>query len=141
MTTSKFGNDPTTEALYVLSTAGWFTEDSGNVEAPTGWFAWTEIRENDLDELADAFEDEFAEIEGLDLSSLVRGWILYEDSQGFVDAVGYELTPWAGLGVPSLKDSSARKAFAELLDEYSIWDNEFENETDTPVDYVEVQTP
>lgn len=129
MTTPKFGNNPTTEALYVLSLDGWFTESSGDVEAPTGWFAWTEIRENELGSAEDgsgilgAFEDEFATIEGLDPSSLVGGWILYEDNQGFVSAVEYELTPQSGLS-GWVQRSSAHKAFAELDAEYCAWADE-----------------
>lgn len=129
MSTPKFGNDPTTEALYVMSLDGWFTESSGNVEAPTGWFAWTEIRENELGSTEDgsgilgAFEKEFADIEGLDPMSLVGGWILYQDSQGFVDAVEYELTPQSGLA-GWVQRSSAHKAYVELEAEYAAWADE-----------------
>ena len=49
-----------------MSVQGWFTSESGDVESPTGWFAWTEIRADELDEIAEAFSDEFAEIAGLD---------------------------------------------------------------------------
>ena len=110
----KFHNDPTTEALHEMSIQGWFTSDSGDVESPTGWFAWTEILPSELDEIADAFSDEFAALAGLDLSELVGGWILYQDSQGSVDAVRYELS-----AVPGYSD--ARIAFEALDRDYCSW--------------------
>ena len=106
--------DSTTAALYEMSVHGWFTEESGNVEAPTGWFAWTEILPTELDSVVDAFADEFAELDDFDPAELVGGWILYEDSQGFVDAVRYELSP-----VPGYSD--ARIAFRTLENEYCGW--------------------
>ena len=107
-------HDPTTAALHEMSLQGWFTSSSGDVESPTGWFAWTEIRSNELDEIVEAFSAEFAEIAGLDVSSLVGGWVLYQDSQGFVDAVGYDLSP-----VPGYSD--ARIAFDALEREFCSW--------------------
>jgi hypothetical protein len=117
---SKFP-DARTEALYVLSLDGWFTESDGDVVAPCGWFAWTDIAPSDVAEIAEAFEEEFhqlADIDGVEFDpmSLVGGWMLYEDEQGFVSAVEYDRAPHQQLGV-----QPAAIAFRTLSAEFDAW--------------------
>ena len=125
MTTPKFGRDPRVEALYAMSLQGWFTDQSGDVESPTGWFAWTEIRADEVAEIGEAFEAEFGDIAESDdelrdlLASLVGGWLLFEDEQGFVSAVEYPLTRDPVFGVSA--SAPARVAFDALDAEYATW--------------------
>lgn len=117
----KFGNH-VDEALYEMSLEGWGNESSGDVEAPTGWFARISITAEELDEVVQAFEERLAEI-GLDgNSSLIGHWLLREDDQGFVEAEEFD------------SEGELQSAYAELDQAYGLWASQNEEPERTMTD-------
>lgn len=100
------------EVLYDMEMSEWACESDGNVEAPTGAFAYIEILPQDLREVVDAFREELrVMVESRESFGDLVGWfMLYHDDQGRFDVVEYD----------SLSD--VRHAFRDLQDRYSAWE-------------------
>lgn len=106
--------------LDILGHDGWLIEASGDVEAPTGWFARLDIDPEDVEEVAGKrrrIEAVMGEAlpEGFDFDSLVGHYVLTEDSLGFFTAVPFE------------SFGEAWDAFYELDREYGEWASEDED--------------
>lgn len=113
----KYGNH-IDETLYVMSLEGWANESSGDVEAPTGWFARISINEQELPEVVLAFMEDIQNI-GLDTPSALLGhWLLRENSIGFVDAEEYDT------------EDELKAAYDELDGRYGEWLGQDEPDTD-----------
>lgn len=85
------------EALYVMSVNGWANQSSGNVEAPTGYFSLICNSRAELPEILDAFETEFASIDGFAPDSLIGNFIMEESEIGFVYVTEFPSEYLAGL--------------------------------------------
>lgn len=89
------------EYLHGMASEGWGIERSGEVDAPTGWFALMINEPADMAEIADAF--------GSPVVGIIGNFVLTETSQGFGEVSIYD-TPGA-----------ARAAYEELETAYSEW--------------------
>ncbi len=89
------------EYLHGMSLDGWSSERSGEVDAPTGWFALMINEAQDIAEIADAF--------GPPVRGIIGNFILSESSQGFAYVAVYDTA------------DEARLAFAALNVEYGEW--------------------
>lgn len=103
--------DAVDEMLYTLSLHGWANE-SGDVESPTGFFARISITRQELPEVVEAFQDEIAAQGFTDTAALIGHFLLFEDSQGFVEVDEYDDEP------------SLRIAYEGLEALYSQWAEE-----------------
>lgn len=87
---------------------GWFDLEDGSVEAPTGWFAFAEIRPEDVS----VWECLFA-LEGIDRPEgvdLTGAYIYREDSNGFRYVTRYATA------------EEARDVYYELWTEFAEWE-------------------
>lgn len=73
------------EVLYALASANW-GEESGNVEAPTGWFASVSISSDDVNGLDDVALEALQLVSTLSVApeDLVGHFFIRENDQGFV---------------------------------------------------------
>jgi hypothetical protein len=67
------------ELLYTMSVDGWAIASDGNVEAPTGWFAYMTNTPAEIAEIKQAFPD-FSDVPD---AEIVGSFYLSEDSNGF----------------------------------------------------------
>ena len=81
-TTSK--HEDVTEVLHIMAGHGWATADDGDVESPTGWFAYLYNDRNGRDDesLVDTFETDLDEHD-VKVEDFRGGWVLYTDNYGF----------------------------------------------------------
>jgi len=110
MTRTLIQHENVTEVLHIMAGHGWATADSGDVESPTGWFAYmyNDANGRDDDSLVDAFETDLAE-HGVSVEELRGGWVLYQDNYGFRAALHY------------FTERDARSQFEALDSEYGTW--------------------
>ena len=100
--------------LYSMTLGAWSCRSSGDVEAPTGFFAEISNKPNELAEIVDAFEEDI-EREGLtDTAELIGEFLLREDSQGFVGVDEYDT------------EAMLKAAYDELERQYSEWEGDDE---------------
>lgn len=95
-------NTPLARTFRAIVTAGWANESDGNVEAPTGHFAYVTIEENEVSDVLDAigFDEDFAPI-------FPGAFIVMEDSDGNTELIEFS--------------SNALAAFRALQRDYAIW--------------------
>lgn len=102
------------EVLDAMAGDGWATESSGDVESPTGWFAWMVNTPAEIAEILDAFPDATDAVDAglLDADELVGAWLIAHDSQGFVDVSRFS------------DEREVREVFAMLDADYCAWSDE-----------------
>lgn len=82
-------NNSRDACLYHLTVSGWANESNGDVASPQGFFSKVVIVPAELDEIVEAFREEFT-AEGLvDHGWLVGNFLLLEDEAGFVNVNEY----------------------------------------------------
>lgn len=101
-------HEAVTRVLHQMSLDGWANESDGDVEAPTGWFAYMINEPAERDSLVDAFGDVMAD-EDVTVDQVMGAWLLMEDSFGFKYAVSAE------------EAGSIRAMFAQLSRGYLTW--------------------
>jgi len=73
------------EVIDVLLMNGWADDYSGDVEAPTGWFARISIGADEIESIRQLIAEQRLELpEGYDLDDLPGHYLFTEDSDGFV---------------------------------------------------------
>lgn len=98
-------NNPLARAFQQIVTAGWANMSDGEVEAPTGHFAFINIEPAELAELTSAVFDDDASA-----SIIYPGsYILIEDSHGNATLMEYRLK------------SKALEVLRHLMREYALW--------------------
>lgn len=98
------------EALFdAMVTGGWMTASSGDVEAPTGHFAYASYNENEIGELYDAMDDTISVYGRPDPADVIGHHIVTTDSQGFIDIERYPT------------EAAMKAAYRELEDRYATW--------------------
>ena len=106
----KFPND-TVEALHRWSLNG-FCDNSGNVEAPTGWYCRIDVDAGVLRQINDETVANLVDNPlQYDPDELLGYWMLYEDNQGFVDAERFPNAP------------QRDRVWDRLERQYGTWDN------------------
>ena len=99
------------EALFdAMITGGWMTASSGEVESPTGHFAYASYTAAEIPELFDAMSDTIDAYGRPDPDEVIGHHIVVTDSQGFLDIQRY----------PS--ESAMMTAYQTLEDQYAAWD-------------------
>jgi hypothetical protein len=68
---------PRDEALHFMAAEGWANESGGNIDAPSGWFAFVSNSPEELAELADAFEEDLAVL-GVTPEQVLGHFLLHE---------------------------------------------------------------
>lgn len=100
---------PRDELLYNMSLNGWSNDSSGDVQAPTGFFARISNSTDEISEVIEAFDDDLSELARRHAKELVGHFMLYEDNQGAV-------------GVDVYADHASLLAdYEELERTYSAW--------------------
>jgi uncharacterized protein (DUF1800 family) len=100
---------PRDELLYIMMHHEWAAERSGDIDAPTGTFAWMSNLHEDLTEIVDAFADSFNEV-GLESShALVGNFLLQDLGHGPIDVRQFET------------ENEVRAAYQQLEDMYESW--------------------
>ncbi len=81
------------EMLYRMSISGWCNESSGSIVCPTtGYFARISINEQELPEIADAFEQVFAGAKFTQHDQVLGHWLV-SDRGGQVQVTMYDSEP------------------------------------------------
>lgn len=108
------------EALHRLSLEGWANKSSGDVEAPSGFYARISVDASELEALHDVLSSDF-EVGDLDLNDLIGHFLVIEDNQGFVTVEQYTDAPTSG-GLSGWDASTLLlSAYAERDRQYSAW--------------------
>jgi hypothetical protein len=98
------------EALFdAMVTGGWMTASSGDVESPTGHFAYASYAPDEIDELYDAMSDTIGVYGRPDPADVIGHHIVTTDSQG---SIGIERYP---------TEAAMKSAYRELEDQYAKW--------------------
>lgn len=101
-------HDAVTRVLHQMSMDGWANESDGDVQAPTGWFAYMINDAADRDSLVDAFADVMAD-KDVTVEEVMGAWLLMEDNYGFKSAVDYGT------------EHAVRQMYGLLSREYQLW--------------------
>lgn len=98
------------EALFdAMVTGGWMTKSSGDVEAPTGHFAYASYKKEEIGELYDVMSDIIDVYGRPDPEAVIGHTIVTTDSQGLMRIERFP-TEWSMLA-----------AYRELEREYEQW--------------------
>lgn len=122
------------EALFqAMVTDGWFTASSGDVEAPSGAYAYVTNTYAEVASILDAFEDTTA-VYGVPADAeIVGSFVVVEDSQGFVSIERYDAQLADGTAY-SRGDGAAAKARYDALEaEYAAWLGDDDDASDTDI--------
>ena len=102
--------DTAIEALFrAMLTSGWFTASTGDVESPTGYFAYGSYAENELLELFDAHQGTIDLYGWPGEKEIVGSWVVQLDTHGVIH---YERCP---------HDNYARHKYQELEEAFTKW--------------------
>lgn len=86
-------DSPRDEVLHQLATSGTWGQDSGDVQAPTGWFAEIDLDTSDFAALRIEFpqllEDSGLGLTDADMAPLTGFFIVQEHHDGRVDVTAY----------------------------------------------------
>lgn len=97
------------ETLFeAMMTDGWMTASDGDVEAPTGAFAYVTNTSDEITSILDAFSDT-VEMTEVDHADLVGSFVVHTNEQGqtFIDRVA--------------DDDEARRVFGHMQDVFEMW--------------------
>ncbi|ABE67744.1 hypothetical protein Wildcat_164 [Mycobacterium phage Wildcat] len=100
------------ENLFVaMVSGGWFTASSGDVESPTGHFAYVTNLPTELASIRDAFEEEIETYGDVSDDELTGSFVVRENTDGLVFIETYG------------SNFAARLRFEELEAQYEEWLN------------------
>ena len=100
------------EALFqAMISDYWFTKSSGDVESPTGAFAYVTNTDKELPSILDAFT-EITDVYGVpNAEDMTGSFLVVEDSQGNVHISRYD------------SDTAARAAYMRLEADFLDWED------------------
>lgn len=96
------------ELMYLMSCEGWADQSSGDMHAPTGWFARISNAHNEIPGLVDAFNHDL-ELFRIRAESLIGHWLLRETSDGSIRVLRFD------------SEQEARDAYNDLHRRYGEW--------------------
>lgn len=101
------------EALFsAMVNDGWACESTGDIEAPTGYFAWMTNAPDELDEIREAFEDIIQVYGDVADEDLIGAFLVTGDDHGRVFVERFD------------SEMALRAEYARLEDIYAGWSDD-----------------